>query len=156
MQYHERPDFDIRMAEIKQDVLAVACANAVAAWGDTIESFFDKFRQSGVMFDFESNISYFTDGCLGTELVAKIYDRYTKGKVFEKRINRNVDLQTLPEYWIGWALAHYQEVTKRSFDDILTRIPLCDWMEYYAWWHTMGEREMFDHAEEAYHNSVKK
>jgi len=152
MQYYERPKFDPRMADIKQTVLAVACGNAVSAWGDTLESFFDKFKQSGVMSDFETNISYYTDGCLGTELVAKIYDRYTNGEVFQKRKNPNVDIQSLPEFWVGWALGHYQEVTKRSFDDIFARISLRDWMDYYPWWHTMGEREMFDYAEEAYNS----
>jgi len=150
MKFYERPEFNARMAEIKQDVLAVACGNAVSAWGDTLESFFEKFRKSGVMFDFEANISYYTDGCLGTELVAKVYDRYTNGKDYQKRKRQDVDIQALPEYWVGWALGHYQEVTKRSFDDILARIPLCDWMEHYSWWHTMGERELFDYAEEAY------
>ena len=153
MGYYERPKFNARMASIKQDVLAVACGNAVAAWDDTLDSFFDKFRQSGVMYDFEENISYYTDGCLGTELVAKVYDRYTNGMIHDKRGNQGVDIQGLPEYWVGWALGHYQEVTKRSFDDIFMHVPLRDWMEYYPWWHTMGEREMFDYAEEAYHAS---
>ena len=156
MKYYDRPKFDARMADVKQDILAVACGNAVAAWGDTLESFFDKFKQSGVMSDFEANISYYTDGCLGTELVAKIYDRYTNGKVYHKRRSPDIDIQTLQEYWVGWALGHYQEVTQRSFDDILTHIPLNDWMEYYPWWHTMGEREMFDYAEEAYQAAISK
>jgi len=151
MKYYDRPKFDTRMAAVKQDILAVACGNAVTAWGDTLETFFDKFKQSGVMSDFEANISYYTDGCLGTELVAKIYDRYTKGKVFHKRGNALIDIQRLPEYWVGWALGHYQEVTGRTFDDILSHIPLSTWLEYYPWWHTMGEREMYDYAEEAYH-----
>ena len=154
MQKYNRPKFDVRLASVKQDVLAVACANAASAWGDTLESFFDKFRKSGVMYDFEASISYYTDGCLGTELVAKIYDRYTGGKVYQKRWNPDVDIQTLPEYWVGFALGHYQEVTKRSFDDILGRIPLSDWLGYYSWWHTMGLREMFDHTEDVYQNST--
>jgi hypothetical protein len=139
------------MASVKQDILSVACANAVSAWDDTLESFFEKFKQSGVMPDFEANISFYTDGCSGTELVAKIYDRYTNGQIYDKRTNSNANMQALPEYWVGWALGHYQEVTGRPFDDILERIPLQDWLEYYPWWHTMGERELFDYAEEAYH-----
>ena len=151
MVYYERPKFNARMASVKQDVLAVACGNAVSAWGDSLSSFFDKFKKSGVMADFEANVSYYTDGCLGTELVAKIYDRYTKGKEFNKRTNPDVDIQTLPEYWVGWALGYYQEITQRSFDDILRKIPLNDWLEYYSWWHTMGDRELFDYIEETYH-----
>jgi len=150
MNYYDRPQFNARMAWVKQEVLAVACGNAVSAWGDTLESFFYKFKQSGVMSDFEANISYYTDGCLGTELVAKVYDRYTNGKIYQKRRSPDVDIQALPEYWVGWALGHFQEVTQRSFDDILERIPLQDWIEYYPWWHTMGDREMFDYAEDAY------
>jgi hypothetical protein len=99
MKYYDRPKFDARMAGTKQDVLAVACGNAISAWGDTLETFFSKFEKSGVMADFEANISNYTDGCLGTELVAKVYDRYTSGEVFEKRSNPNVDIQMLPEYW---------------------------------------------------------
>ena len=66
MRYYDRPSFDAKMASVKQDILSIACGHAVAAWGDTLESFFDKFRRSGVMADFESNVSYYTDGCLGT------------------------------------------------------------------------------------------
>ena len=142
------------MASVKQDVLAVACGNAVAAWDDTLESFFEKFKLSGVMADFEANISYYTDGCLGTELVAKIYDRYTNGQIYNKRMNPDVDIQMLPEYWVGWALGHYQEITQRSFEDILGRISIQDWLEYYPWWHTMGERELFDYVEDAYQSAV--
>ena len=150
MRFYDRPKFNARMASVKQDVLAVACGNAVSAWDDTLESFFEKFKHSGVMADFEVGISYYTDGCLGTELVAKIYDRYTNGQIHNKRGNANVDIQALPEYWVGWALGHYQEVTQRPFDDILERISLHDWLEHYPWWHTMGERELFDYVEEAY------
>jgi hypothetical protein len=141
------------MASVKQEVLAVACGNAVSAWGDSLETFFDKFEKSGVMADFEANISFYTDGCLGTELVAKIYDRYTQGQVYNKRGNPNIDISNLPEYWVGWALGHYQEVTQRSFKDIITQIPLSDWLEHYPWWHTMGDRELFDYVEEYYHAS---
>jgi hypothetical protein len=154
MKYYNRPKFDARMATIKQDVLAVACGNAYAAWGDSLESFFEKFKLSGVMSDFEENISYCTDGCLGTELVAKIYDRYTNGSVYMKRQSPGIDIQRLPEYWVGWALGHYQEVTGRLFDDILSRIPLQSWLEHYPWWHTMGDRELFDYVEEAYQTAA--
>ena len=150
VRYYDRPKFNARMASVKQEILAVACGNAVSAWDDTLESFFEKFRLSGVMADFEANISYYTDGCLGTELVAKIYDRYTNGKIHNKRGNPDIDIQKLPEYWVGWALGHYQEVTQRSFDDIFKKISLQDWLEQYPWWHTMGERELFDYVEEAF------
>ena len=153
MKHYDRPNFNARMASTKQDVLAVACGNAVSAWGDTLDSFFDKFKKSGVMADFEANVSYYTDGCLGTELVAKIYDRYTNGQIHSKRGNPNIDIQTLPEYWVGWALGHYQEVTGRSFSDILEKISLSTWLENYPWWHTVGERELFDYAEEAYYSA---
>ena len=76
MIYYNQPKFDALLVEVKQDVLATACGYAVAAWGDSLESFFIKFKESGNMHEFELGNSRYTDGCLGSELVAMTYDRY--------------------------------------------------------------------------------
>ena len=42
-----------------------------------------------------------------------------------------------PEYWAGWALAQYQFESSRSFRDILTTVPLSEWISMYPLYHEM-------------------
>ena len=42
-----------------------------------------------------------------------------------------------PEYWAGWALAQYQFESSRSFKDILTTVPLSEWISMYPLYHEM-------------------
>ena len=50
-----------------------------------------------------------------------------------------------PEYWSGWALAHYQWHSSRRFSEILTAVPLSRIIEMYQVFHEMDIGRFTDH-----------
>ena len=46
-------------------------------------------------------------------------------------------LDKSPEYWAGWALAYYQWFSSRSFNEILTAVPLSELIKMYPVYHEM-------------------
>jgi hypothetical protein len=57
------------------DCPAVAVENAVAEWGDTLNSFLEKFLTSGLADSFSDQEPFVTTGCTGEELVAMVNER---------------------------------------------------------------------------------
>ncbi|WP_406037379.1 helix-turn-helix domain-containing protein [Succinimonas sp.] len=50
-----------------------------------------------------------------------------------------------PEYWAGWALAHYQWQSSRSFMDILSAVAFSRIIEMYPVFHEMDVTQFTDH-----------
>ena len=50
-----------------------------------------------------------------------------------------------PEYWAGWALAHYQRHSSRRFMDILAAVPFSRIIEMYPVFHEMDVTHFTDH-----------
>ena len=57
------------------DCLAIAVENAVIEWGDTLDSFFEKFLASGLADSFSNQEPFVTTGCTGEELVTMVNER---------------------------------------------------------------------------------
>ncbi len=53
-------------------------------------------------------------------------------------------LERSPVYWAGWSLAYFQWLTSKSFDEILERIPLSTWIDYYHPYHEMELSHLID------------
>lgn len=48
------------------------------------------------------------------------------------------------EYWAGWALAHYQWRSSRSFKDILSKVPLSEILSMYPSFHEMDISRFYE------------
>jgi len=103
------------------DCLAVAVENAVMEWGDTLDSFFDKFITSGLADSFSNQEPFVTTGCTGEELVAKIYERIG-GSPQTVRIGDYALFYT-EYYWVGYALALFAAESGLSVREIVSVIP---------------------------------
>jgi hypothetical protein len=128
------------------DCLAIAVENAVIEWGDTLESFLDKFVASGLADSFSDQLPFVTTGCTGEELVAMVNERVTK-------LPQNVrisppSLVYTEYYWVGYALALFTAESGRSIREILAVIPPAEWLRIYPTHHEYGDELLLERLNE--------
>ena len=75
-----------------------------------------RFIQSGITAEIESGNPKYAVGMSGAELFSEVIER-TSGKQVGQGVIEVYDRSGV--YWVGWALAHYQRYSGRSFRDIL-------------------------------------
>jgi hypothetical protein len=131
------------------ECLSIALETAVYAWGETLESFFNKFEGSGLMTDFEDHRAFVTVGCRGEELVAKVYNFIELHKTGKwprpQYLSREcVEMYTV-EYWIGWTLAFVQYLSGLRFSQIFQMVPIEQWRGFYPMYHELGEVSAYNH-----------
>ncbi len=114
--------------------LAVACDYAVNVCGMKPDDFADIFVVSGEGGKFGSGNPSVVAGKSGIELVRSIVEKVDPScglpePVFSQ--NRS------PEYWAGWASAHYQWHSAKSFKTIFGKVPLSEIVKMYKVYHEM-------------------
>ncbi len=78
--------------------------------------------------------------CSGLDYLSEIYD--SKREIpYEEHITKN------QYYWAGWALAHYQQKTGRSFVRINMRLPIEEVLRLYPTLHEADITKFYDVAE---------
>jgi hypothetical protein len=130
------------------DCLAVAVENAVLEWGDTLESFMDKFVASKLADSFSDRAPFVTTGCTGEELVAKINEKIS-GVPQKTRIG-NIDTVYSEYYWVGYALALFVAVRGVPVRSVLAAIPPNEWLRMYPLCHEYGDDLLLDKLSRIY------
>jgi hypothetical protein len=134
------------------DCLAVAIENAVFEWGDTLESFFEKFIASGLADAFSNQEPFVTTGCTGEELVAMINERVT-GSPQSLRLADSVPSYS-EYYWVGYALALLSAERGESVQKIVSVIPPKEWLRLYPTHHEYGDELLLEKLSEFVQNHV--
>jgi hypothetical protein len=128
------------------DCLAIAAENAALEWGDTLDSFFEKFIASGLADSFSSQEPFVTTGCTGEELVALVNERVS-GAPQEVRVN--MSSKSYSEfYWVGYALALYIAERGDSLRQIIAVIPPSEWLRLYPTHHEYGDELLLEKLDE--------
>jgi hypothetical protein len=130
------------------DCLAIAVENAVMEWGDTLDSFMEKFLASGLADLFSDQAPFVTTGCTGEELVAKINERIS-GLPQQVRLSDDLSLSYSEYYWVGYALALFVAESGKSVREIISAIPPKEWLRMYPTYHEYGDDLLFDKLSEA-------
>ena len=94
--------------------------------GDT---FLHMFVASGLAEQFEHGVPNIVAGMSGVDLANRAIESATKAPPVVTPINK-LDYRT-PEFWAGWALAHYQWRSAKSFPTILRAFPFTDMVDRY-------------------------
>lgn len=113
----------------------------------SIEEFFDLFIKSGVAERFEKGDYTILVGKSGVEVV---YDVLEKMQIHVERFNPRYAANRSEEYWVGWALAHYQWKTALSFEEITKFIPIYYVKALYSPYHEMDVRHFVEKMNELY------
>jgi len=129
------------------DCLAVAVENAVTEWGDTLESFMNKFIVSGLADSFSEQEPFVTTGCTGEELVAMVNERIS-GSPQTVRIGDSAPFYS-EYYWVGYALALFIAESGYSVQETVSAIPPNEWLRMYPTHHEYGDELLFDKLSEA-------
>ena len=124
------------------DCLAIAVENAVEEWGDTLESFFEKFIASGLADSFSEQAPFVTTGCTGEELVAKVNEKVS-GTPQAVRVGMPT-LSYSEYYWIGYALALYLAEFGGTVQKVLSIIPPREWLRLYPTHHEYGDELLLE------------
>ena len=124
------------------DCLAVAIENAVAEWGDTLDSFLDKFLASGLADSFSDQAPFVTTGCTGEELVAMV-NEIVSGSPEATRFGTSASSYS-EYYWIGYAIALLVAESGKSVREILYDIPPNEWLRIYPTHHEYGDRLLLE------------
>ncbi len=114
---------------------------AVYDLGYNSADFMDLFIQSGIASEFERGEFSVVVGMSGVEIARRVLEKTTEGIVFKKP---RYSADRSPEYWAGWALAHYQWETSLSFSEITKTIPMNDIVQMYMPYHEMDIRHFSD------------
>lgn len=121
---------------------------AVHEMGYSASEFWELFLTSGVADAFGSGESHLLGGMSGIELAYEVLDR-------AKRKYRRVKdpicaAEKSPEYWAGWALAHYQWQRGLSFAEIDHVASFDDVVRMYSPYHEMDVSQFVDEIDRLY------
>jgi len=109
--------------------------------------FLHMFISSGLAHHFERGNPKAITGKSGVDLAIEAITK-TTGNV-PKAVPSMTDYRS-PEYWGGWALAHYQWYTARSFSSILRFMPFSDILDMYYTLHEADITKFYETADEIY------
>lgn len=115
--------------------------NAVLEFGYNGNDFLRMFIQSDVAEQIENANPKYLAGKSGMELLTEVVER-TSGKHFDSRLIESYDRSDV--YWVGWALAHYQWYSGRSFKDILETISYDELLGLYNTLHEADINKVYD------------
>jgi DNA-binding transcriptional regulator YiaG len=110
---------------------------AVNACGISGAVFLHMFISSGLADDFEHGNPKVVAGMSGIELAARAIERST-GEAPTAQPTEMINYRT-PEFWAGWAAAHYQWRSAKSFSAILRAFP---WDEIVALYYPLHEADI--------------
>ena len=128
-------------------VLGWMLDSAVNLFGQAATEFWRNFISTGYADRFGNGESRLLAGMTGYELACSVLDaaqaEYTAVKPKEV-----TDLS--PEYWAGWALAHYQWRTALSFAEIDSFVPISEVVASYSPYHEMDVSRFCEHLDDLY------
>lgn len=131
-------------------VLGWMLDSAVNLFGQTAAEFWRNFISTGYADRFGNGESRLLAGMTGYELACSVLDaaqvEYTAVKPKEV-----TDLS--PEYWAGWALAHYQWRTALSFAEIDSFAPIPEVVASYSPYHEMDVSRFCEHLDNLYRDA---
>jgi len=109
--------------------------------------FLHMFISSGLAHRFERGNPKVVAGMSGVDLAMEAITKATGNapKVIPSMINYRT-----PEYWSGWALAHYQWQTARSFASILRFMPFSEILKMYYTLHEEDITKFYESADEIF------
>jgi len=109
--------------------------------------FLHMFISSGLAHQFERGNPKVVAGMSGVDLATEAIST-TTGNI-PNAVPSMIEYRT-PEYWGGWALAHYQWYTARSFSSILRFMPFSDILDMYYTLHEADITKFYEAADEIY------
>ena len=109
--------------------------------------FLHMFISSGLAHQFERGNPRVVAGKSGVDLAIEAITKTTGNA--PKAVPSMSDYRT-SEYWGGWALAHYQWYTARSFSSILRFMPFSDILNMYYTLHEADITKFYEAADEIY------
>ena len=121
--------------------LAHAFDYALNEYGFEPDWFASIFASSQKSNQFAKGNPLYLVGKSGEELVQEILLEAYPNKKFPKPVFRE---ERSTEYWAGWALAHYQWRSSRSFKDILSKVNLSEILSMYPTFHEMDITHFYE------------
>lgn len=121
---------------------------AVRNFKYNIDAFNVLFIASGTAKRFEEGDISIIAGKSGAEIVYDITELYSEEKF--NRIDPIYSTDRSPEYWTGWAIAHFQWYTNLTFQQITTTVFLSEIVQMYPKYHEMDIRHFIDDLLELY------
>jgi len=109
---------------------------AINAEGMDADDFGKKFASSDVAKKIENSVPDMLAGKSATEMLSIVLEKEV--------IYTIVPINRTPEYWAGWILAQAQWELNRSFEDILTLVPLYSIISMYHPYHEADESKVID------------
>ena len=125
-------------------MLDFACHELGFASGD----FWDLFLHSGVADAFGGGESRLLVGMSGIELAYEVLER--SGVRFRRVKNPVCAADKSPEYWAGWALAHYQWERAFTFTEIVNFIGIDEVVAMYRPYHEMDISHFIEELDRLY------
>ena len=142
--------YDESLVSSAKKHLSVAFDYAVHDCKQDIDTFAELFLASGIAELFEEGNPAVIDGMSGPELGRAILS-YQYGNTEFPACTTNA--RRSPEYWVGWALAQYQQQSARRFKHIFRVVPASEMVLMYRAFHEMDiehfYREMDARIEDA-------
>ena len=124
------------------DCLSIAVENAVTEWDDTLDSFFEKFIESGLADSFSNQEPFVTTGCTGEELVAMVNEQVS-GLPQAVRLSGS-PLSYTEFFWVGYALALLVAERGVSVRKAISAIPPAEWLRLYPTHHEYGDELLLE------------
>ncbi len=127
-----------------KNTLAVMFDFAVYDLDFHLEDFYKLFLLSEISHRFEEGDTSIIAGKSGIELTLEIIGDDTKADKYKPVTDRS------PEYWAGWALAHFQWETNLKFAQINNLIPITEIRTMYNPYHEMDISQFCDYMKSLY------
>ncbi|MBR1798161.1 MAG: helix-turn-helix transcriptional regulator [Clostridiales bacterium] len=125
-----------------KNILGHAVDFAVMSLNIEPDTFGDSLMVSNAAAQFGRGNPSYVAGTNGCELARQILN---EAHIDYADIEDAMYLDKSPEYWAGWALAHYQWYSSRSFMEILTEVPLSEMIKMYPVYHEMDIEHFLEH-----------
>lgn len=129
---------------IAQTSLGRAFDYAAYCEGEDLAEFCQLFVDTGTAKRFERGDAGTIAGQSGVELAREVLSQTPS---YTPKVVRNSTGRS-PEYWAGWALAHYQWAKALSFSTIFEKVPIATVLEMYPAYHEMDIRRFVERMDE--------
>ena len=128
-------------------VLGWMLDSAVNLFGKKADAFWRIFISTGYADRFGKGESRLLAGMTGYELASEVLD---VAQVKYNHVEPTEITDLSPEYWAGWALAHYQWQTAFSFAEIDSFVPIKEVISCYSPYHEMDISRFCEHLDDLY------
>lgn len=134
---------DLYLSDAKNHLGAFAHFGTHACGIDPDE-LFTLFDITGVAYQFGRGNPAFASGKSGYELLREVLTRADDGEPEDLPAPPESSSEKSPEFWAGWALAHYQWKSGLGFARILKAVPFSEIIALYPLFHEMDIAQFLD------------